>query len=627
MKKYFLLFLLLIIPVSVADVSIVAPAVAETDYGYVGAPVNIDVKVSKGNGHIFMDTMPMTQLDMQGSARIAAKVAFDICGKNQKDYDIYYVVRSEVPVIGGPSAGATLCVATIASLNNWSINKNVMMTGMINPDGSIGPVGGILEKMKAAKSMNVEYFLIPSGERYVKADLNEADNNTVDAVEYGKSLGIKVIEVKSIYDAVYYFTNHKIIERNYEPNPIIKNIYDNKMENLSNKVLKQTKNNYNYVENRLNYEYKYNTRINYDLKKELDTKLKTSKTNMELANSLYINKSYYAATSKAFGALITLESINTTLNYIDSDDGKDYLKKYLLSVQNELDNEKILINNKNLSKNNIEYIIASKSRIYESEELIDNAWKEYYNNKPLSAIEYGAYAKLRGKSAIWWLNLNDNNNYNKNGNKNIENELINESDLKYLAQEYLDNSEIVVLYSSMVLPTALTNDAMKNLDDAKKYYNQKEYLLSISKSIDAYVYATTSLNYMEDTDYLKKLAEKKINLAENYDDGCIPVSALGYYEYANTFNDKMSKILYYKYSIAYAQMNIDVLNELNGNISKVVEYDESSTFTEDSHINNNIETSTNAKYNITLNMAFLALGLSCGVFAGYLLGRRNRDDE
>ena len=156
-----------------------------------GAPINIDVKVSNGSGHVYMDTMPMTQMDMQGSARIASKVAFDITGKNQNNYDVYYIVRSDVPVIGGPSAGATLCVATIASLNNWSINKNVMMTGMINPDGSVGPVGGILEKIKAAKSMNVDYFLIPHGERYVSAGIGE--NDTVDAVEYGKEMGIKVI--------------------------------------------------------------------------------------------------------------------------------------------------------------------------------------------------------------------------------------------------------------------------------------------------------------------------------------------------------------------------------------------------------------------------------------------------
>ncbi|WP_292460546.1 S16 family serine protease [Methanothermococcus sp.] len=624
MKKYFLLFLLLTIPISVADVSIVAPAVAETDYGYIGAPVNMDVKVLNGSGHVYMDTMPMTQLDMQGSARIAAKVAFDICGKNQKDYDVYYVVRSNVPVIGGPSAGATLCVATIAALNNWSLNKNVMMTGMINPDGSIGPVGGILEKIKAAKSMNVKYFLIPYGERYVSADDLTDNNNTVDVVKYGKSLGINVIEVKSIYDAVYYFTNHKIVEKDYKSNPVINSIYSNMMKNLSDKVLKKVNNNYEYVKDRLEYEYEYNIRMNYNLKHELDEKLKTSKANINLANNLYLNKSYYAATSKAFGALINLESINTTLNYIDSDDGKDYVKGYLLSIQNKLNNEKNLIDNENLSKNNIEYIVASKSRIYEAEELIDSAWKEYYNNKPLSAIKYGAYAKLRGDSAIWWLYLN--NKYNKN----IKNRAINKSDLKYLAQEYLDNSEVVVLYSSMIFPTDLANNAMKNLDDAKEYYNQRAYLLSISKSIDAYVYATTSLNYMEDTSYLKELAEKKINLAENYGNGIIPISALGYYEYANTFNDKMSKILYYKYSMAYAQMDIDILNEINENTSNVLEYNivNRSIPTNVNNITNNNTNSNfgNNKITSISDIIFLIIGLFCGIFVGYFLKKRENNN-
>ena len=628
MKKYFLLFLFLLIPVSIADVSIVAPAVAETDYGYVGAPISIDVKVSTGSGHVYMDTMPMTQMDMQGSARIASKVAFDITGKNQNNYDVYYIVRSDVPVIGGPSAGATLCVATIASLNNWSINKNVMMTGMINPDGSVGPVGGILEKIKAAKSMNVDYFLIPHGERYVSAGIGE--NDTVDAVEYGKEMGIKVIEVKSINEALYYFTNHKLTEKNYGANLIKENIYQKMMKSLSEDVLKEAKNNYKDVKNRLDYESKYNTRFNYNLKTELTYNLEVAEGNINIADELYLNKSYYASTSKAFGVLITLEYINNTINYIDSDDGSEYVKEYLLDIQKDIDSKKELINNQKMTKDNFEYIMASKSRIYEADELMSDAWKSYYDNKPLEALNYGSYAKLRAKSSIWWLNLykndrNDKNTNDNNDDNNDNNYYINENDLKYLAQEYLDNSEIVVLYSTMVFPNIITEGAQEKLDDAKKYYNKKEYLLSISKSIDAQVYATTSLNYMEDIEYLKDIARKKINKAENYEN-LIPVSALGYYEYADSFNDS-AKILYYKYSMAYAQMDMDILKI--GSENNYVHYS-NNTFIENDgdKINGGAPlTNTNNAQLSSSGSAMMLFGLICGIIIGYIIPRGKKKEE
>lgn len=627
MKKYFLLFLVILIPISYADVSIVAPAVSETDYGYVGTPINIDVKVSSGSGHVYMDTMPMTQMDMQGSARIASKVAFDITGKNQNNYDVYYIVRSDVPVVGGPSAGATLCVATIAALNNWTLNNNVMMTGMINPDGSIGPVGGILEKIKAAKSKNVDYFLIPKGERYISANIE--GNNTVDAVEYGKEMGIKVIEVKSIDEALYYFTNHKIVEKNYSANLVKESIYKNMMQSLSKKVLKSAKNNLNNVENRLYYESKYNTRLNYDLKSELISKIKTAENNIIIADNLYLNKSsYYASTSKAFGALITLEYINNTLNYIDSDDGNEYIKEYLLNVQKDIDSKKETINNQKMTEDNFEYIMASKSRIYEADELMSNAWKSYYDGKPLEALNYGSYAKLRAKSSIWWLNLyknNDKSNNKHNNDTNGNNKYINEGDLKYLAQEYMDNSEVVVLYSTMVFPNIITDEAQKNLDDAKKYYNKKEYLLSISKSIDAQVYATTSLNFMEDKGYLINIARKKINKAESYGN-LIPVSALGYYEYADSFNDSITKILYYKYSMAYAQMDMDILKIKSENNAI---YSSNNTFIEDkestsiAHIkhSNNIECSNSNNFiiNSLLYGILILFGIFCGIIIGHYI--------
>jgi len=62
--------------------------------------------VTDGTGHVFVDTKPFAQVDMQGSARLSSMVACDITGADPEAHDFFYVIHADSPVIGGPSAGA-----------------------------------------------------------------------------------------------------------------------------------------------------------------------------------------------------------------------------------------------------------------------------------------------------------------------------------------------------------------------------------------------------------------------------------------------------------------------------------------------------------------------------------------
>ena len=56
------------------NVTVFAPAVAQTENGYVGVTSTVTVTIqSNGSGRVFVDTLPLTQIDMQGSARLAVK--------------------------------------------------------------------------------------------------------------------------------------------------------------------------------------------------------------------------------------------------------------------------------------------------------------------------------------------------------------------------------------------------------------------------------------------------------------------------------------------------------------------------------------------------------------------------
>lgn len=154
-------------------VTVTAVAVAETsDGGLTGVSARVHATVVRnGSGQVFVATKPLAQTDMQGSARLAARVAAEMLGLDWRRYDYFVVFESESVVIGGPSAGATMTLAVATALNDltgahgdWDLDPRVAMTGTINPDGTVGPVGGIPEKAQAAEAAGIDLFLFPAGQ-------------------------------------------------------------------------------------------------------------------------------------------------------------------------------------------------------------------------------------------------------------------------------------------------------------------------------------------------------------------------------------------------------------------------------------------------------------------------------
>ena len=169
---------------------------------YFGVATEAQVYISPGEGSVYLSVEPMSQIDMQASLRIAYLIASHVAGVNASRYNIYVKVTSDTPIIGGPSASGYLTVAIASLLMNQSLRSGIVMTGMIMPDGLIGPVGGIPEKLMAAKSVGASVMLIPAGQRF-STDLNTGQK--IDVVSEGARLGIRVIEVANIYDALRLF--------------------------------------------------------------------------------------------------------------------------------------------------------------------------------------------------------------------------------------------------------------------------------------------------------------------------------------------------------------------------------------------------------------------------------------
>ena len=153
---------------------------------------------------------------MQAATRVAAMVASTYAGVPLSNYDFFVRIRSNSEMVGGPSASGATTVALLALLTGARLKSNVSMTGMIEPDGTVGPVGGVPEKLEAMAKVGVKVFLIPKGQAVVKGMRRIIENRTIgntviiservvpvtiNVTKLGEKLGVKVIEVGSIAEA------------------------------------------------------------------------------------------------------------------------------------------------------------------------------------------------------------------------------------------------------------------------------------------------------------------------------------------------------------------------------------------------------------------------------------------
>ena len=82
------------------------------------------------------------------------------------DYHLPFQVSVDSGQVGGPSAGLafTLGIMDVLTPDSITGGHKVATTGTINPDGTVGPVGGVHQKTIAVRDSGAELFLVPSSE-------------------------------------------------------------------------------------------------------------------------------------------------------------------------------------------------------------------------------------------------------------------------------------------------------------------------------------------------------------------------------------------------------------------------------------------------------------------------------
>ena len=142
-----------------------------------GNTLQIEVNVMPGKGSLQM-TGQMGDV-MKESAQTALSYIRSVCPeyKVKDDYfekhDIHLHIPEGAVPKDGPSAGITMATAMLSAVTNRKVNAKVAMTGEITLRGRVLPIGGLKEKILAARMAHVEKVLVPDRNRPDIAELSE----------------------------------------------------------------------------------------------------------------------------------------------------------------------------------------------------------------------------------------------------------------------------------------------------------------------------------------------------------------------------------------------------------------------------------------------------------------------
>jgi Lon-like protease len=101
----------------------------------------------------------------------------------------------------GPSAGAVMTIGLLAVLRGDSLIRGTALTGTLEPDGRIGPVGGLADKVRAAAREHYRMVLVPQGQ------LNDP---RWDLIGLGMQLNMVIKEVGAIDEAYELMTGRRL---------------------------------------------------------------------------------------------------------------------------------------------------------------------------------------------------------------------------------------------------------------------------------------------------------------------------------------------------------------------------------------------------------------------------------
>lgn len=149
-----------------------------------GDTLEIEVNVMPGKGEFKLTGQlgdVMKESAMAGISYIrSVSEQYKIDKQFFEKHDIHIHIPEGAVPKDGPSAGITMATAMLSAITNQKVKREVAMTGEITLRGRVLPVGGLKEKILAAKTAKIKTVLVPKKN---DKDIDEIENEIKQGIQ------------------------------------------------------------------------------------------------------------------------------------------------------------------------------------------------------------------------------------------------------------------------------------------------------------------------------------------------------------------------------------------------------------------------------------------------------------
>lgn len=534
-------------PAKVTAVAVSMNATGELE----GASASIEVRASpNGSGHVFMDTRPLSGTDLQGSARIASRVASGLTGAGLQSHDLFYTIRSDSPVISGPSAGAIMTLAATVALENtrsagdedpWEIREDVIATGTINPDGSIGPVGGILAKAQAAKQAGASTFLVPAGESNYTPRLPQErqahGEGPVNVPAYCETeLNITCRSVAAIEGLVEQATGRELPEPELGEPPTTA-LYAEELGPRTREIVDRSERVYE------TWEKANDTDMSDRARDIVMTSLESAANRHREAVQLWEEDRSYSAASKAFESAIRENHARMLIEYHEQGTPTSFLERTVDHAEEDVEEARSAARSAEVPGLHSLYTVgAAQERVSDAEQRIEQARRALQGTGSAEQILLqSAWALERSRTVHWWLELSEP--FGEGPDLPEEPE--------HLADEFVNLARELIAYSESVSAgQQSTQPAQDALEAAKRDQDRGFHAAALVEAAEAQVLASISLEARESEPSPSKVNASRHQAAVSIQEArgldVEPVLPIAMFEFATTSEDPSVQLRFYR---------------------------------------------------------------------------------
>ena len=141
---------------------------------YVGADIKKGMEIPEGQEPTTYETIFIMQKD-------GVEKEFSLEEKTFTENDIHIHVPEGAIPKDGPSAGIAILTALVSSFTGRKVKNRLAMTGEITLRGKLLPVGGIKEKILAAKRAGIKEIILCVDNQ---KDVNEIQQEYLDGLQF-----------------------------------------------------------------------------------------------------------------------------------------------------------------------------------------------------------------------------------------------------------------------------------------------------------------------------------------------------------------------------------------------------------------------------------------------------------